>query len=155
MTTALWITLSIICSLNFGYRWGRLSWKAWGKKSRSFIGLLCFPVSYKKNQIGTYTDDGKSLYPFIVEFYKKNDSYNYVKGIAILWPFKALFNICALFCFGFKYFFVTLFDVIIKICSKIIDMAISPSHVVPKNPEEIPEAKALQKKPFPKQGEGQ
>jgi len=98
MMTALWITLGIICSLNFGYRWGRLSWKAWGKKSRSFIGLLCF---------------------------------------------------------GFKYFFVTLFDVIIKICSKIIDMAISPSHVVPKNPEEIPEAKALQKKPFPKQGEGQ
>jgi hypothetical protein len=146
MTIAFWIALGIIAYLNIGYRWGRLSWKAWGKKSRSFAGLFSFPVSYKKNEIGTYIDDGKSPYPFIVDYYKKNKSYDYAKMTAVLWPFKALFNICTLLCFGFKYFFVTLSNVIIRICSKVIDTAISPSRVVPKKTEEIPKAKALHKK---------
>lgn len=146
MMIAFWVTLGIIGYLNIGYRWGRLSWKAWGKKSRSFAGLLCFPVSYKKDQIGSYTDDGKSLYPFIVEFYKENDAYDYAKATALVWPLKALFNLCALLYFALEYFFSTLFDVIVKIISKIVDAAISPSRVVPKKPEDLPEAKALHKK---------
>ncbi len=146
MTIALWIILGIVGYLNIGYRWGRLSWIAWGKSKRSFTGLLCFPVSYKKNQIDKYQNDGKSIHPFIVSYYKQKDEYGYAKGVAILWPLKALLNFCTLFWFGLEYFFNTLFDVIIRIASKVIDITLSPSRISLKKSEDLPEAKTVNKK---------
>jgi len=124
MLTVFLITLGTISYFNIGHRWGRLSWKAWHKKKRSFAGLLCFPVNYLSNKIGEASADKPPITAF--------DAQVYTNAMAFTWPFKLVFNLFIITCMGVCFTAIGAFK-----------LSTNPMALLPKRaPKELPPAPA-------------
>ncbi len=94
MLTVFLATLGVVTYLNIGYWWGQASWKVWQKKQRSFAGLLCFPISYWEDLIGSTETDCEDSAQAWVACFSTVESYS--SKMAFAWPLKALWSIICL-----------------------------------------------------------
>lgn len=99
MLTTLLIVTGAVTYLNIGYWWGRLSWKTWHKKKRSFSSFLCFPASHMTDTVRDGLTDTLLDKTPIANF---DDDKNYTTVMAFVWPAKLVWNtvfcpICAIF----------------------------------------------------------